>query len=154
VPDSIITGIAHVIQLAVAPVFLLSGIAAMLSVMMARLARIVDRARVLETLAMDHTPEAHAWFDTELSSLARRARSIGFAITLCTMTALLVCAVIVTLFMGAFVGFNPYVPVAVMFILAMLSFFFGLLWFLREVLFATGNLRIGRQSGPPSLPPR
>jgi hypothetical protein len=41
-----------------------------------------------------------------------------------------------------------------MFILAMLSFFFGLLWFLREVLFATGNLRIGRQSGPPSLPPR
>ena len=46
--DSGITGIAHVIQLSVAPVFLLSGIGAMLAVMTNRLARVIDRARALE----------------------------------------------------------------------------------------------------------
>jgi len=46
--DSGITAVAHVIQLSVAPVFLLSGIGAMLAVMTNRLARVIDRARTLE----------------------------------------------------------------------------------------------------------
>jgi hypothetical protein len=145
--DSIITGIAHVIQLAVAPVFLLSGIAAMLAVMMSRLARIVDRARTLETQALSASPQMREWVAAELAPLARRARAIGHAITLCTVTALLVCAVIAILFLGAFFNFNPYVPVGLAFIVAMLAFFVGLLSFLREVLVSTASLRIGLPSG-------
>ena len=150
--DSTITGIAHVIQLAVAPVFLLSGIAAMLAVMMSRLARIVDRARALETQSFGATAETRAWIETELAPLSGRARAIGHAITLCTVTALLVCAVIATLFLGAFLRFDPYVPVALTFIVAMLAFFVGLLAFLREVLVATASLRIGLRHLPGAPP--
>jgi Protein of unknown function (DUF2721) len=141
--NSTITGIAHVIQLAVAPVFLLSGIAAMLAVMMNRLARIVDRARTLESQSLGASPEMRTWLEKEVGLLSRRALSIGHAITLCTVTALLVCAVIATLFLGAFFNFNPYVPVGITFVLAMLCFFVGLLSFLREVFVATASLRIG-----------
>jgi hypothetical protein len=141
--DSTITGIAHVIQLAVAPVFLLSGIAAMLAVMMNRLARIVDRARTLESQSLGASPQLRAWLEKELAPLSCRAVSIGHAITLCTITALLICVVIATLFLGAFFNFNPYVPVGIAFVIAMLCFFIGLLSFLREVLVATASLRIG-----------
>ena len=68
---------------------------------------------------------------------------IGHAITLCTITALLISVVIATLFLGAFFNFNPYVPVGIAFVIAMLCFFIGLLSFLREVLVATASLRIG-----------
>jgi Protein of unknown function (DUF2721) len=146
--DSAITGIAHVIQLAVAPVFLLSGIAGMLAVMMNRLGRIVDRARTLEAEHVGAAPVVRAWIDAELAPLSRRARMIGVAITLCTVTALLVCGVIAVLFLGAFLHFNAYVPVAVTFIVAMLAFFGGLLAFLREVLMATASLRIGPRQLP------
>lgn len=153
IEDSTITGIAHVIQLAVAPVFLLSGLAAMLGVMMSRLARIVDRARKLEAEHTGADPLAQAWIVAELKPLSKRARIIGFAITLCTVTALLVCAVIATLFLGAFFHFNPYTPVALTFIAAMFAFFIGLLAFLREVLLSTEHLRIGPRDTGARKPP-
>jgi hypothetical protein len=79
----------------------------------------------------------------ELTTLARRARHISHAIILCTVTALLVCAVIATLFVGAFGGFDASVPVALLFVAAMIAFIAGLLFFLREISIATARLRIG-----------
>jgi len=62
------------------------------------------------------------------------------------MTALLICAVIAILFIGAFLDFHTALPVVILFVLAMLTFFTGLLAFLREVLLATATLRIGLQA--------
>lgn len=141
-PDSGITAIAHAIQLAVAPVFLLSGIGAMLAVMTNRLARVIDRARILEghlRAGAGDTAPIHA----QLATLARRAALVGRSITLCTITALLVCTVIAVLFLGAFLSFDPSVAVALLFIAAMFTFIFGLLTFLREIFVATASLRIG-----------
>jgi len=59
------------------------------------------------------------------------------------VTALLVCTVIATLFVGAFLGFDASVPIALLFVAAMVAFFVGLLSLLREILIATTNLRIG-----------
>ena len=64
------------------------------------------------------------------------------AITLCTTTALLVCTVIAVLFLSAFLRFDASIPVALLFIAAMLCFFLGLLWLLREIYLATMSLRI------------
>ena len=136
-----VSPIAHVIQLAVAPVFLLSGIGAMLAVMTSRLGRIIDRARTLEARA-ETAAQAADVLDEDLATLARRARLIGAAITLCTVTALLVCMVIGVLFLSAFLAFDASVAVALLFVAAMLAFFFGLLWFLREIFVATSSLRI------------
>jgi len=138
-----ISAIAHVIQLAVAPVFLLSGIGAILAVMTSRLGRVIDRARVLEDRLEHSRPEQVSTLEADLEALARRARLIGPAITLCTATALLICLVIVVLFASAFLRFDVTLPVAFLFIAAMLSFFLGLLWFLREILIATSSLKIG-----------
>jgi hypothetical protein len=140
--DSGITAIAHVIQLAVAPVFLLSGIGAMLTVMTNRLGRVIDRARLLES-QFDASGANAAAVHSELATLSRRAKLANRSITLCTITALLVCAVIAALFLGAFLSFDASVPVALLFVAAMLAFFAGLLSFLREIFLATASLRIG-----------
>ncbi len=140
--DSAITSVAHVIQLSVAPVFLLLGIGAMLAVMTNRLGRIIDRARVIEERLGNPTAD-ETRIHSELKTLSRRARMMSIAITLCTATALLVCAVIATLFVGAFASFDASMPVAFLFVGAMATFFVGLLTFLREIFLATANLRIG-----------
>jgi uncharacterized protein DUF2721 len=141
-PDVPVAGIAHVIQLSVAPVFLLSGIGAMLAVMTQRLARVIDRARTLEA-KLPGNPADEKTIHAQLATLSRRAKMFSRSITLCTATALLVCAVIAVLFLGASVGFDASLPVAALFIAAMFAFFVGLLIFLREILLATANLRIG-----------
>ena len=141
--DMEISPIAHVIQLSVAPVFLLSGIGAILAVMTNRLGRIIDRARSLEERLEDAPADRAAMLEADLATLTRRARLIGPAITLCTATALLVCMVIGVLFLSAFLHFDAAVPVALLFVASMLAFFFGLLWFLREIFVATSSLRIG-----------
>jgi hypothetical protein len=140
--DIEISPIAHVIQLSVAPVFLLSGIGAILAVMTSRLGRIIDRARALETRLEDASGDRAQMLEADLETLTRRARLIGPAITLCTATALLVSLVIAILFLSAFLHFDASVAVALLFIAAMSAFFLGLLWFLREIFVATSNLRI------------
>jgi hypothetical protein len=129
--------------LAIAPVFLLTGIGAILAVMTNRLGRIIDRARVLEARLEGASPEALAALRADLATLSLRAKLIGRAITLCTATALLVCTVIAILFLSAFLHFDASIPVALLFVAAMSAFFLGLLWFLREIFVATASLRIG-----------
>lgn len=139
--------IAHVIQLSVAPVFLLTGIGALLGVMTNRLARIVDRARTLEPQLPDAEAAAAQHIETDLSELARRARLTNRAITLLVAAALLVCLVIVGLFVTAYYAWSPDLTrvVATLFAAAMVALIAGLLTFLREVYIATATLRIGRR---------
>lgn len=139
-----VSAVAQIIQLAVAPVFLLSGIGAMLGVMTSRLSRVIDRARVLEGRLEGASPVSITALQAELAVLGRRARLVGRAITLCTTTALLVCTVIAVLFLSAFVQFDTSIPIAVLFVAAMTTFFLGLLWFLREIFLATASRHIGR----------
>jgi hypothetical protein len=143
-----VSGVAHVIQLSVAPVFLLTGIGAILAVMINRLARIVDRARVLETADVKSGTDAGKTETDELHTLARRGKLISLSITLCTATALFVCAVIAVLFLGAFLNFETSTVstlIALLFITAMTAFFLGLLLFLWEIFLAASTLRIGIQ---------
>lgn len=141
--DSAITSVAHVIQLSVAPVFLLTGIGSMLSVMTTRFARIIDRSRVLEVMTPSET-HTREQIENELRSLARRGVCINRSITLCTITALLISLVIAILFMGAFVAFDTSIPVAFLFITAMLCLITALIYFLKEIMHATSSVRIGR----------
>jgi len=77
-----------------------------------------------------------------------RAKLTERAVTLCTAIALLVCTLIAVLFLSAFLRFDVSLSVALMFIAAMLAFFLGLLWFLREIYLVTVSLRIGARSCP------
>lgn len=135
-----ITNVAHVIQLAVAPVFLLTGIGAILSVLINRLGRVVDRFRVLERLPADLPEATQAVARSEMNRLARRARMVHWAIGFCTSSALLVCIVIAILFVGAVTGVQTPALIATLFILAMLALVAGLLCFLREIALAKGSI--------------
>src|SRR5215471_19827547 len=107
--------ISRLIQSAVAPVFLLSGVAATLGVLTNRLSRIVDRARTLEKLLAGHPgegPQLHA----DLAVLARRANYINIAISLSTIAALLVALVVVALFANAFFASELSVLIALLFV--------------------------------------
>jgi Protein of unknown function (DUF2721) len=139
--------IAHVIQLAIAPVFLLTGIGALLGVMTNRLARIVDRARTLETEHVEADEPHRKRLEAELHELGRRARLANRSITLLVLAALLVCTVIVGLFITAYYAWSPDLTrvVATLFAAAMLALIVGLLTFLREVYIATATLRIGHR---------
>ena len=137
-----ITSIAHVIQLAVAPVFLLTGVGAILSVLVSRLGRVVDRFRTLERNALATDGDAVALAQLEMSILERRARMIHWAIGFCTGCALLVCVVIATMFLGSITGVEMPGTIAVLFVAAMLSLVAGLLCFLREIALATGNIHV------------
>jgi CBS domain containing-hemolysin-like protein len=135
--------VAHVIQSALAPVFLISGVGVMLGVLTNRLARIVDRARVWEAEAEQEEHRA-ADLQERLEVLARRARYISSAITMCAVSALLVALVVVALFANAFLAFNLSALIAILFVAAMLTLTAAFLVFLIEVRIATAAIRIGR----------
>lgn len=145
-PTTDISLIAHSIQLSVAPVFLLSGIGAFLGVLTNRLARIIDRVRPLEARLADGDPERSWQLESQLRIFARRARLINTSITLGVVCALLIAAVVVLLFLSAFIQLNLAVAVASLFIAAMFSLVIALGAFLAEIRVATAALRIGRES--------
>ncbi|HEV3182378.1 MAG TPA: DUF2721 domain-containing protein [Steroidobacteraceae bacterium] len=134
--------IAHLIQSAVAPVFLLSGVAATLGVLTNRLSRIVDRARKLEEHLEGHPGEA-PHLHGELAVLSRRAHYINIAISLSTIAALLVALVVVTLFANAFLGSELAAVIALLFVGSMVCLSAAYVAFFIEVRVAMAALRIG-----------
>lgn len=141
-----IAALAGVIQIAVAPVFLLAGIAGFLNVMSGRLGRIVDRARVVERRV--HTlrdPDKHGIANRELATLWRRVKIINWSIGMCTASGLMVCLVVVGLFLGDFWSLHVGQSVVGVFILAMLLLIVALLFFLKEVQLATRTLVMGQE---------
>lgn len=139
--------ISHVIQLSVAPVFLLTGVGALLSVLTSRLARVVDRARRQEDRLEHLSEERHQEVLDELRKLSRRARLMNWSISLVTFCALLVASVIVVLFGGALYGIDVALPAATLFVLGMICLIAGLVVFLREIYLATIHLRLGPFQG-------
>jgi hypothetical protein len=135
-------GIAHAIQLAIAPVFLLTGIAALLGVMATRLARVIDRGRELEAGWRDLDEQARLRVRAELSSLERRRKLASWSINFCTAAALLVCFVIAVLFVDEFFAKDLRWAEGVLFVLAMVAVIGGLTSFLREVYLATHSMSL------------
>jgi hypothetical protein len=141
--DARVSSVAQVIQLAIAPVFLFSGVGTLLIVLTNRLARIVDRTRALEAQSPSADQDAPA--ARELDMLHRRAYVIDWAVSLATVAALLICCVVGILFVGAFLDVHVARGVALCFVAAMAAMIGALLCFLREILLATRGLRPRRR---------
>jgi len=132
--------ISHVIQLAVAPVFLLAGIGAFVNAFATRLGRIFDRSRLLEANLEECEPDRQQAIITELVFLGRRARLAYLGIALDIVAALLVCLLIAFAFAGHFFGLEYRGLIGGLFIAAMLSLIGGLIAFLREIFIAVRRL--------------
>jgi hypothetical protein len=138
-PDNLID-VSKAIQLALAPVFLLTGIAGMLNVMATRLARIIDRGRALtEGRVALNDP---VLLGLELRTLERRRHFASIAITSCTIAALLLCMVIVTLFLEVMLDAPLKWLIGALFAASTLGLVAGLAYFLREVHLAMQSIHI------------
>lgn len=148
-PLSNLGDIAHVIQLAVAPVFLLTGVGTLLAVLSNRLGRAVDRSRVLEDLLPGLAGEPLALAQDDLVLLSRRTRLIYAAIVLAVTCALLICLLIAVAFIDAFLAANLARLMGALFVLAMLALIVSLVAFLREIFLAVSSARsaIRRRTG-------
>ncbi len=132
--------IGHIIQLAIAPVFLLTGVGTNMLVLTNRLARIIDRSRTLEERLEEpdgHATEKEQAARDELEVLFRRARKINRAIFLSTTCALLICMVVAMLFVTDALDLKLASVIAGMFVLAMVSLTGSFIYLLREILLAT-----------------
>src|SRR5688500_17626148 len=90
-PETSVATVAQIIQLAVAPVFLLAGIGAFLNVCAGRLSRIVDRARTVEPLLIAARGAEHERRLGEIRVLDRRMALVSWAILLSVLAAVLRC---------------------------------------------------------------
>lgn len=136
-PDGI-PDVTRAIQLALAPVFLLTGIAGLLNVMTGRLARIVDRGRHL-TEGRNDGASADEAVAREVRNLEMRRQFTSVAITACSAAALLLCTVIVVMFIDAMFHAHLSWVIAALFTMSTLALVVGLAYFLREVHLSTRN---------------
>jgi MFS family permease len=134
--------IAHTIQLAVAPVFLLSGLGALLNLFASRLSRIIDRARWLDEHFDGFDDARRARAVRELHLIDRRMRVVSLAITLCTASAVAISLVVAGLFLARLTGAGFARPVAWAFIAAMALLIASLMAFLYEVHLANRTIRV------------
>lgn len=139
-----ISDIAHVVQLAVAPVFLLTGVGAILSVLTTRMGRVIDRAHRIDGWIEEGKNPAN--YVDELSTLSQRLGIIHHAITLCSLSAFFVCAVIFTIFVGTYFSASIGGAVAFLFAAAMIMLIGALIMFMSEVQIARRSILIGPKS--------
>jgi amino acid transporter len=139
-PDNVID-VTRLIQLAVAPVFLLTAVGTIIGVLSTRLGRAVDRSRTLEERLRQLQPEAQKTVRTELGLLDRRVRLVYGAIVLAVLCALFVGLLIAVAFVDAFIDIDLSKFIGLLFIAAMLAFILALMVFLREIFLAVTSAR-------------
>lgn len=139
-PDA--NAIAQTIQLSVTPVFLLVATGSLLNVFTGRLARVVDRSRVLIEQWGTTEGREHERLVAELRVVDRRMDIINNSIAAAVACGIVVCLLVALLFAQAFVGFNLGAAAAWVFALAMLLLLASLLLFLVEVRLATRTIHV------------
>src|SRR4051794_5756607 len=141
-PDLSVTTVAEIVRLAVAPVFLLSGIGAFLNVCASRLSRIVDRSRDIEPLLLESRGAEHDRWLGEMHVLDRRMSLVGWAITLSVVSAVLICLVVALLFAASFTRTHFGAAVALLFIASMITIATGFAIFLIETRLGSRSVRV------------
>ncbi len=140
---TVITDLSHIIELSVAPVFLLAAIAGFLGVMSGRLGRIVDRSRILKLQqSSSNQTEKEAVSQDEVKVLWKRMAIINYAIGFCTTAGLLISLLIISLFLSSFWSQGISSLILTLFIFAMISLVIALILFLKEVQLTTRTMRI------------
>lgn len=133
--------VATVIELAIAPVFLLTAIGTVIAALNSRLGRAVDRRRSLERrlakMPGEELPAARA----ELDAIARRIHTVYLSILSAVVSALFVCLLIATAFLGAFVRAELSYVIGALFVLAIVALVACLLLFVREIFLAVSTPR-------------
>jgi hypothetical protein len=139
--------ILRIIQAAIAPVVLISGVGLLLLTLTARLGRIVDRTRLLAAERRVAEPAARLGLDAQLEILAHRAQLIRLAVALSASSVALIGILIAVLFLGLLLNWNVAVIAALLFVVSLLSLVAAMLVFVRELFQALTALSLTTQDG-------
>lgn len=137
-----VSTVADVVRIAVAPVFLLSGIASFVNVCTSRLSRIVDRSRDIEPKLLASRGAEHDRWLGELRVLDRRMSLVSWAISLSVLSAVLICAVVVLLFGASITTLHVATATALLFIGSMIAIGAGFAIFLIETRVGSRAVRV------------
>jgi len=141
-PDLSVNTVAEIVRLALAPVFLLSGIGAFLNVLASRLSRIVDRSRQVEPMLLASRGKEHDRWLGELHVLDRRMSLVSWAISLSVLSAAMICAVVVLLFSASLTSLHVATAIALLFIGSMIAIGVGFAIFLIETRVGSRAVRV------------
>lgn len=141
-PSLSVTTVAEIVKLAVAPVFLLSGIGAFLNVCANRLSRIVDRSRDIEPLLLESRGAEHDRWIAELRVVDQRMKLVSWAISLSVLSAVLICLVVSLLFAASLTRTHVATAIALLFIASMLAIGIGFAVFLVETRLGSRAVRV------------
>jgi hypothetical protein len=142
-----LTELVPILQTAIGPALLISGVGLLLLSMTNRLGRIVDRARLLVDQMEDAPPELRSRKLAQLPILWQRARQIRSAIALALVSALLAAVLVVVLFLSALLGIEDSRPISVLFVLCMGTLLASLVMFLREINQSLHALKVEMDEG-------
>lgn len=142
VPQVSVSEVAEVVRVALAPVFLLSGIGAFLNVCASRLSRIVDRSRVIEPLLLASRGQEHERWVNELRVVDRRMQLVNIATGMSVLSAVLTCLVVILLFAASLLHSHFGTLIASLFIASMLAIGIAFAIFLAETRLAERAVRV------------
>lgn len=144
IPDNTetISTISHLIQLSVAPVFLLAGVAGLLNVFIGRLTRIIDKLERIDSKKIENITKEHTH---RRKFLVMRMQNTNWAIFFCTATGLMVALVILLIFSSSLFAFDFSTIISSLFVLAMASLIIALLLFLREIYYTTHYIKVKKE---------
>jgi hypothetical protein len=141
-PDLSVTAVADVVRIAVAPVFLLSGIGAFLNVCANRLSRIVDRSRQIEPLLLESRDTEHDRWLREIQVVDRRMNLVSWAISLSVLSAVMICLVVSLLFAASLTRVHVGTAIALLFIASMIAIGAAFAVFLVETRLGSRSVRV------------
>ena len=149
--SNIITTISSLIQVSVAPVFLLAGVAGLLNVFIGRLTRIIDKVEKLDNYVNSKELKDSSYKEDDKiierrSFLILRMQNTNLAIFFCTATGLMVALVILTMFLSELLHFNSSTIISMLFIFAMASLIIALILFLKEIYYTTSFIKSKKSS--------
>ena len=131
-----------VIQLAITPVILISGMGALMLTITGRMGRIVDRTRILAGQVVVATGEDRRHLDEQLKIMWRRAQLIRRAVTFLGFSMLVACLLVVTIFGGALLGRDFGVVLLALFAGSVLLLIAALVAFLKDIYVSLHALRL------------
>jgi len=150
-PTTPLHEIVPMLQVAIGPVILISGIGLLLLTMTNRLGRAIDRARLLKAELSQRTDEERAQALAQVAILYRRARVVRLSIILATLSALLASALIITLFVTALLHWEQGFFIGLIFIACMTALFASLVAFICDINLALHALKLELEGIKPNL---
>ncbi|HVO11879.1 MAG TPA: DUF2721 domain-containing protein [Vicinamibacteria bacterium] len=131
-----------ILQVAIGPVILISGIGLLLLSMTNRFGRVIDRARQLAGCLETALPEQRERAAAQIAILAVRGRLVRLSITFASLSLLLAAILIVTLFLTALLGWENATLLAGLFIACMLMLVVSILVFIRDINLSLAALKL------------